>query len=58
MSIDRIILLFLMLLIIRPCVLDRLVAFIRARLSTVQLLVWRQQYHALKDQMHQGEDGV
>jgi hypothetical protein len=39
-------------------VLDRLVTFIRARLSTVQLLVLRQQYHTLKDQVCQGEDSV
>ena len=51
-------LILLLLLIIGPCVLDRLVAFIRARLSTVQLLVLRQQYHALKDQVCQGEDSV
>ena len=37
-------------LIIGPCVLDRLVAFIRARLSTLQLLVLRQQHHALKEE--------
>ena len=30
--------------------LDRLVAFIRKRLSTLQLLVLRQQYHALKEE--------
>lgn len=30
--------------------LDRLVAFIRARLSTLQLLVLRQQHHALKEE--------
>jgi multisubunit Na+/H+ antiporter MnhF subunit len=51
-------LILLLLLIIGPCVLDRLVAFIRAKLSTVQLLVLRQQYHALKDQVHQGEYSV
>ena len=34
-------LILLLLLIIGSCVLDRLVAFIRARLNTVQLLVLR-----------------
>ena len=32
--------------------------FIRARISAVQLLVLRQQYHALKDQVCQREDSV
>jgi hypothetical protein len=39
-------------------VFDRLVTFIRAGLSTVQLLVLRQQYHALKDQVCQIGDSV
>ena len=34
------------------------IAFIRIRISAVQLLVLRQQYHALKDQVCQGEDSV
>jgi hypothetical protein len=57
-TLHSILLILLLLLIIGPCVLDRLVAFIRTRLSTVQLLVSRQHYHALKDQVDQGEDGV
>lgn len=36
------------------CVIE----FIRARISAVQLLVLRQQYHALKDQVCQREDSV
>ena len=51
-------LILLLLLIIGPCVLNRQVAFIRTRISAVRLLVLRQQYHALKDQVRQGEDSV
>jgi hypothetical protein len=36
----------------------RLVVFIRERVSAVQLLVLRQQYHTLKDQKHQKKDDV
>ena len=34
------------------------IAFIRTRISAVQLLVLRQQYHALKDPVCQTEDSV
>ena len=51
-------LILLLLLIIGPCVLNRQVTFIRTKISAVRLLVLRQQYHALKDQVCQGEDSV
>jgi hypothetical protein len=51
-------LILLLLLIIGPCVLNRQVTFIRTRISAVRLLVLRQQYHALKDQVSQGENSV
>jgi hypothetical protein len=51
-------LILLLFLIIGPCVLNRQLTFIRTRISAVQLLVLRQQYHALKDQVCQGEDSV
>ena len=51
-------LILLLLLIIGPCVLNRQVTLIRTKISAVQLLVLRQQYHALKDQVCQGEDSV
>ena len=43
-------LILLLLLIIGPCVLNRQVTFIRTKISAVQLLVLRQQYHALKEE--------
>jgi hypothetical protein len=46
-------LILLLLLVIGPCVLNRLVTFIRTRISAVQLLVLIQQYHALKDQVRE-----
>ena len=51
-------LILLLLLIIGPCVLNRQVTFIRTRISAVRLLVLRQQYHALKDQVCQEKDSV
>jgi hypothetical protein len=51
-------LILLLLLIIGPCVLNRHVTFIRTRINAVQLLVLRQHYHALKDQVCQGKDSV
>jgi hypothetical protein len=50
--------LILLLLIIGPCILNRLVAFIRERVSAVQLLVLKQQYHTLKNKELQEEDSV
>lgn len=40
----------LLLLTIGPCVLNRLVAFVRERISAVQILMLRQQYSTLQDQ--------
>lgn len=51
-------LILLLILIIGPCVLNRQVTFIRTRINAVWLLVLRQQYHALKDQLCQGKDSV
>jgi hypothetical protein len=48
----------LLLLIIGQCVLNRQVTFIRTRINAVRLLVLRQQYHALKDQVCQGNNSV
>jgi hypothetical protein len=43
-------LILLLLLIIGPCVLSKLVTFIRERVSAVQILMLRQQYHTLESQ--------
>ena len=51
-------LILLLLLIIGPCVLNRQVTFIRTRISAVRLLVLRQQYHAIKDQVCQEKDSI
>ena len=51
-------LILLLLLIIGPCVLNRQVTFIRTKISAVRLLVLRQQYHALKDQVCQEKDSI
>ena len=51
-------LILILLLIIDPCVLNRQVTFIRTRIDAVRLLVLRQQYHALKDQVCQGKESV
>jgi hypothetical protein len=46
-------LILLLLLIIGPCVLNKLVTFIRERVSAVQILMLLQQYHALESQENQ-----
>ena len=46
-------LILLLLLIIGPCVLNKLVTFIKERMSAVQILMLRQQYHALQGQENQ-----
>lgn len=51
-------LILLLLLMIGPYILNRLVAFIRERISAVQLLVLRQQYHALKGQGNQDKEDI
>ena len=38
----------LLILTFGPCVLNRLIAFIRERISTVQVLMLRQQYQSLR----------
>lgn len=41
--------LLLLLLTFGPCVINRLVAFVRERISAMQLLLLRQQYKALQN---------
>lgn len=41
--------LLLLLLTFGPCMINRLVAFVRERISAVQLLILRQQYKALQN---------
>ena len=43
-------LILLLLLIIGPCIFNRLIAFIRERISAVQVLVLRQQYQWVNSQ--------
>lgn len=43
----------LLLLTIGPCVLNKLVTFVRERASAVQILMLRQKYHALEGQENQ-----
>ena len=40
--------LLLLILVFGPCILNRLVQFIRERLSVIQALVLTQQYHQLR----------
>lgn len=46
----RPLLILLLLLIIGPCIFNRLIAFIRERITTVQVLILRQQYQWVNSQ--------
>lgn len=46
-------LILLLLLMLGPCILNKLVTFVRERISAVQILMLRQQYHALGGQENQ-----
>ena len=37
----------LLILTLGPCILNRLITFVKERINTVQVLVFRQQYQAL-----------
>lgn len=43
----------LLILLFGPCILNRLVQFIKDRLSTIQALVLTQQYHQLRQYEHE-----
>ena len=46
-------LILLLLLIISPCILNKLVIFNRERVGAVQIFMLHQQYHALESQENQ-----
>lgn len=46
----------LLLLTIGPCILNRLVTFVRDRVSAVQILMLRQQYRAVGEENDSYED--
>lgn len=48
-ALARPLVLLLLLLSFGPCMINRLVAFVRERISAVQLLILRQQYKALQN---------
>jgi hypothetical protein len=49
-------LILLLLLIISPCILNKLVIFNRERVGAVQIFMLHQQYHALESQENQYYD--